>query len=107
MPAMIELDRSEPETLNHQYAVGHYRRDNHPNEQRHLEQQRQTDGTAEEFGEVGRHGGNLADDPHRPHHRARKLIAAHLRQVSPGDDAELGGKGLEKHGNQIREQHHP
>ena len=102
-----QLDRPEPEAFEHQYAVSHDRRDDHPGEQRHLEQQREPDGAAEELGEVGRHGGDLADDPHRPDDRTRKLLAAHLRQVSSGDDAELGGKGLEQHRDQIREQHHP
>ena len=36
-----------------------------------------------------------------------KRVAAHLGQIAPGDDAELGRQRLEQHGDQIGEQHHP
>ncbi len=102
-----QLDRPEAEALEHQDAVGHDRGDDHAGEERHLEQQRQPDGAAEKLGKIGRHGGDLADDPHRPDDRARKLLAAHFRQVAAGDDAELGRKRLEQHRDQVGEQHHP
>ncbi len=69
--------------------------DNHAREQRHLEQQGKPDSAAEEFGQIGRHGGNLADRPHRQDDRPRKLLAAHLRQVPSGNNPELGGESLE------------
>ena len=78
-----------------------------PANERHVQQQRQADGAAEKLGEIGRHGGNLADRPHRQHHRTRKMIAAHFRKVLAGDDAELGGQALEQHGDDVGEQHDP
>src|SRR5665811_1209718 len=39
--------------------------------------------------------------PHRPDNRLRKLLAAHLRQVPPRNNAELGGESLEQHRDQI------
>ena len=72
-----------------------------------MQQQRQADGAAEKLGEIGRHGGNLADHPHRQHHRTRKMIAAHFREVLAGDDAELGGQALEQHRDDVGEQHDP
>ena len=102
-----QLDRPEAEAFEHQDAVGHDRGDDHPGEQRHLKQQGEPDGAAEELGEIGRHGGDLADDPHRQHDRPRKLLAAHFGEVAAGDDAELGRERLEQHRDQIGEQHHP
>ncbi len=102
-----QLERAEPEPFEHQDPVSQDPGDDHPGEQRHPRQQRQSDGAAEEFGEIGRHGGDLADDPHGPDDRPRKFIAAHFREVASGDDAELGREGLEQHGDQIGQQHDP
>jgi hypothetical protein len=65
------------------------------------------DAAAEELGEIGRHRGDLAHHPHHPHHRTRKPVAAHLCEIPPGDDAELGGQRLEQHGDEIGGEHHP
>ncbi len=102
-----QLDGPEPGAFEHQDAVGYNRRDDHPCEERHLEQQGKPYGAAEKLGQIGRHGGNLADHPHRPDNRLGKLLAAHLRQVPSGDDTKFGGEGLEQHRDQIGEQHHP
>ena len=102
-----QLDWPEAETFERQDAVGDDRRDDHSDDQRHLEQQREPDGAAEELGEISRHGGDLAYDPHAPDGRPGKLLAAHFREVTPGDDAELGRQRLEQHRNQVGEQHHP
>ena len=102
-----QFERPEAVAFEHQQAVGHDRGHAHAGYQRHVEQQRQADGAAEKLGEIGRHGGNLADHPHRQHHRTRKMIAAHFRKVLAGDDAELGGQALEQHGDDVGEQHDP
>ena len=62
---------------------------------------------AEELGEIGRHGGDLAHHPHRADHRLGETVAAHFREIAAGDDAELGRQRLEQHRDQIGEQHHP
>ena len=102
-----QFERPEAVAFEHQQAVGHGRGHAHAGQQRHVEQQRQADGAAEKLGEIGRHGGNLADHPHRQHHRTRKMIAAHFREVLAGDDAELGGQALEQHRDDVGEQHDP
>ena len=102
-----QLDRPEALSFEHQHAIGDDRGDGHPGEQRHLKQQREADGAAEELGQIGRHRGNLADHPHGPDNRARKLLAAHLRKVMAGHDAELGRKRLVEHRDQIGREHHP
>jgi hypothetical protein len=102
-----QLDRPKAESLEHQKAVGHDPGHDHPGKQRHVEQQGKPDGTAEEFGEVGSHGGNLAHDPHPEHDRLRKMVAAHFRKVAAGDDAELSGERLEQHRDQVGEEYHP
>ena len=107
MLPMISSIGRKPKRSTHQQAVGHDRGHDHSGEQRHVEQQRKPDGAAEKLGEIGRHGGDLADDPHRPNDRPRKLIAAHFREVAAGDDAELGRQRLEQHRDHIGEQHHP
>ena len=90
-----QLERSEPMAFEHQDAVGDDAGDDHACKQRHAEQERKPDGAAEKLGQIGRHGGDLADDPHRPDDRPGKLVAAHLCQVSAGDDAKLGRQRLE------------
>jgi hypothetical protein len=42
-----------------------------------------------------------------PYQRRREVIAAHFGEILSGDDAELGRKRLEQHGDQIGEEHHP
>ena len=102
-----ELDRPEAVTLQHQQRVGEDCGYDHAGEQRDVKQQRKTDGAAQEFGQVGRHRGDLADPPHSPDQRRRKVIAAHLREILAGHDAELGRKRLEQHRDQIGDQNHP
>ena len=58
-----ELDRPEPAAIEHQDAVGEDGRDAHAGEERDMQQERETDRAAEEFGEVGRHRRDFADDP--------------------------------------------
>ncbi len=102
-----DLDRAKPAAFGHQDAVGDDRRDGHAGHKRDVQQERQPDSGAEEFGEIGRHRRDLADDPERPNHRFRKMLAAQLGQIAPGDDAELGRQRLEQHRRHIRQQHHP
>ena len=102
-----QLDRPEAEPLEHQDGVYDDAGNDHSIQKRDAKQQRQADGAAEEFRQIGCHGGDLADHPHRPDHRRRKMVAAHLRQVPPGHDSELGRKRLKQHCDQVGEQYHP
>ena len=43
----------------------------------------------------------------RPDHGLGEMVAAHLGQVAPRDDAELGRQRLKQHGGDIGHQHHP
>ena len=102
-----QFDRPEAAALEQEDAIGDDRGDAHAVDQRHLEQQRQADRAAEKFGEIGGHGGDLAHHPHGHDHRFGKMVAAHFREVAPGDNAELGGERLEQHGDQVGDQHDP
>ncbi len=64
-----EFERAEAVAFAHQQGVGNDGGDRHADNQRQVEQQGEADGATEEFGEVGRHRGNLADDPHGENHR--------------------------------------
>ena len=101
------LHRPESAPLDRQDAVGHDRRDDHADQQRHLEQQRQADRAAEELRQVGGHRRHLADSPHRQDHRRGELVAAHLGEVAPGDDPQLGRQRLEQHGDHVGQHDHP
>ena len=72
-----------------------------------MQQQRKTDGAAEEFGKVSRHRRHFADDPKRDDHRLRKMLPAHFGQIAPGDDAELGRQRLIQHGDDVGHEHDP
>jgi hypothetical protein len=72
-----------------------------------LKSSEKADRTAEKLGEVGRHRGDFADDPHRQDDRSRELFAAYLGEVPTRHDAELGREGLKQHRDNIGEQHHP
>ena len=106
-PADDQLQRPEPAAIGQQQRIGDERRDRHADEQRHVQQQREPDGAAEELGEVRRHRRDLARHPHRQHHGPAELLAAQLGQVAPGGDAELGRHRLEQHRDQARQHHHP
>ena len=94
---MMSLDRAKPAAFEHQDAVGQDRRDAHAGHERDVQQERESDRAAEEFGEVGRHRRHFADDPERPDHRFGEMLAAQFGQVAPGDDAELGRQRLKQH----------
>ena len=102
-----DFDRSKPSRLEHQNAVCQHGRDAHAGDEGDVQQQGQTDGAAEEFGEVGRHRRHFADDPQRIDDGLGKMLAAHFGQVAPGDDAELGRQRLEQHGDDVGHQHDP
>ena len=89
-----ELDRAKPASVEHQDAVGQDGGDAHAGDERDVQEQRETDRAAEEFGEVGRHRRHFADDPQGPDHGLGEMVAAHLGQITPGDDAELGRQRL-------------
>ena len=80
----------------------------HPGgQQRHVEEQVETECGADELGDVGRHRHQLRLHPQSPGDRARVVVAAELGQVAVGDDAELRRQVLDQHRHHVREQHHP
>ena len=76
-------------------------------EERHVEEQVQRDGGADELGEVGRHGDQLGLDPQPPRDRPREVIAAQLGEVAPGRDADLGREVLDQHRHEVGAEQHP
>ena len=77
------------------------RRDEHAPGQRNVEEQIERDGGADHLGEVAGRDGDLAQHPQRERHGLRIVIAAGLRQVAPGDDAQLGGEPLQQDRHQV------
>jgi hypothetical protein len=71
-------------------------------QQRHVEQQVQRDGAAEELGQVGGDGDHLALRTQHPGQRAGQVPAAQGGQALAGGDAELGRQCLDEHGDQVR-----
>src|SRR6266404_3227002 len=68
-----------------------------------MEKQLQSDGGAEDFGEITSGDGDFADDPKKNGSRAGVGFAAGLGKVAAGDDAKLGGKRLKKHRHEVAE----
>ena len=56
--------RAETAAINHQKRISNNRGNNHTDDQRQIEQQGKTDSTTEEFGKVGCHCSDFADNPH-------------------------------------------
>ncbi len=61
----------------------------------------ETEGRAQEFRQVGRHGHQFHQHPHGHDHRAREMLAAMFGQIHARGDAELGGQCLDQHRHQI------
>ena len=74
-------------------------------DERHVEEQIERDRGADHLGEVAGGDGDLADHPEEPDDGRRIVVAAGLREVAAGDDAELGGEPLQQHRHQVREEH--
>ena len=70
-------------------------------------QQVDADRRTEELGEVGGHRDQLSLHPQPEHDAPRELVAAHLREVPAGRDAELRRQRLDQHREQVREHDHP
>src|SRR5712675_802678 len=77
--------------------------DEHAGEQREPEKELQGDRGAEDFREVAGGDGDFANDPQHKRDAAGILLAARLREVAAGGDAELGGKSLQQHGHEVAE----
>ena len=73
-------------------------------DQRDAEEQLEPDRGADDFGQIARGDGDLAEDPEENHGRLRIVIAAGLREVAAGRDAELHAEMLEQDRHQVRDQ---
>jgi len=54
--------------------------------------------------EIAGGDGDLAEHPEHEAHGGAEVIAAGLREIASGDDAELEGEPLQQHGHEIGEQ---
>ena len=61
----------------------------------------------DQLGEVGRHRDRLGLKPEPDRDRPGETVAAHLGEVPPGRDAELGAHRLDEHRHDVRGQDHP
>lgn len=77
--------------------------DNHASEKGQAEKKLESNGGAENLGEVAGGDGDFADDPEDDGSTAGIMLAAGLGQIAAGGDAELRGKRLEKHGHEVAE----
>ena len=73
-------------------------------DQRDSEQQVQRDGRADYLGQVARRDRDLAQHPQHEADRPRIVVAARLRQIASGGDAELERERLEQNRHQVRQQ---
>ena len=61
------------------------------------------DGRADHFGKIARGDGDFAKNPQKPDCRRRIMIAAGLREITSGGDAELDAQMLEQDRHEIRD----
>ena len=73
-------------------------------EKRNVEKEIEGDGGAEDLSEVAGGDSQFAGDPEKNRHAAGIVVAAGLGEVAACDDAELRGKRLEKHRQEIADQ---
>ena len=73
---------------------------------RQAEQQVQRDGGAEHLGQIGGRDRQLRQHPQREDDRARIRVAARLRQVAAGGNAEPRRHRLQQDGHQVRDHDH-
>ena len=76
----------------------------HADGERDVEQQVERDRRADHLGEVAGGDRDLAEDPETDRDRPRVVVAAGLREIASGDDAELGREPLQQHRHEVREQ---
>ena len=98
------LDPAEAEILHPQDQEHVERSDQHADFERNAEQQIEPDRRADHLGKVGGADRDLRQHPERPRHRAGKRVAAGLRQIAAGADAEPRAQGLQQDRHQIGKQ---
>jgi hypothetical protein len=76
-------------------------------QQRDVEEQVQGDGRADELGQIGRHRDQLGLHPQPVRHPSREVLAAQLRQVVAGRDADLRRQVLDQHRHQVGPEQDP
>ena len=80
------------------------RRDQRAADQRNAEEQLQRDGRADHLGQVAGDDRRLAGEPEHQIDRPRVVVAAGLREIAAGDDAEPRGERLQQDRHQVRQQ---
>ena len=100
-PADERLQVAEPPVLQQEDHQHVRRREEDTHDQRQAEKQVERDGRADDLRQVARHDGNLAQHPQHDTDPARVTFAAGLREVVPGDDAQLQREVLQEHGHDV------
>ena len=95
------FDQAEATALEREDDQNIHRGNEDTGKKRQAEEQFQSDGGAKDFGKIARGDGNFADDPKDEPGAGRIVLAASLRKVAPGGDAELRGKRLQKHRHDV------
>jgi len=77
--------------------------DEHAHDQGNAEEQLQRNGRADDLGQVAGGNGNLGKEPQRIGDRLAVLLAAGLREIAAGGDAEFEREALEQNRQQVRD----
>ena len=101
------FERPEPETLQPEDPEGRDRGEDRGREEVDAEEEVEPERGAEELGEVGRHRDHLGLDPEKHRCAPREALAADLRQVHAGGDAELRRERLDEHRHEVGGDDHP
>lgn len=101
------LERPEAALFQREDRAGQHRRRGHPGDERQMQQQAERERPTQEFGEIGRHRGDLGRRPHPPDDGPRKMLAAQLGEVAARHDAELRRHRLKHHRDHVRGEHDP
>lgn len=78
--------------------------DDHAGKKRQAKEEFERNGGAKDFGKIASGDGDFANDPKSDGSAAGVMLAASLRQVATGGDAEFGGERLEKHGHDVADE---
>jgi hypothetical protein len=99
------FDQAEAAALESKNDEDIERGEQNAEKERNVEKEIERYGGAEDFGEVAGGDGKFAGDPQENGHAAGIVVAAGLSEVASGDDAELRGKRLKKHGEDVADEH--
>ncbi len=97
------LNIAETAVLEQQHDHHVQGRDDAAPDQRDPKKQLEADRGADDFRQVARCNGQLAEDPEEIDRRARIVVATRLREIPAGGDAQLDAQVLEQDRHQVRD----